>query len=146
VSAVSAEENKRLIRRYFEAIDDNRTSDWGILDVYIADGFLAHNPPFPGVRLDRQGMKEAAEIFRVATPGRHEITMQVAEGDLVVSRIVGRGIHAGELLGVPPTNRNVETEGIAIHRVRDGKIVEYWSVTDVMRVLQQVGALPEASG
>jgi predicted ester cyclase len=24
----------------------------------------------------------------------------------------------------------------------DGKIVEYWSVTDVGRVLQQVGALP----
>ena len=31
--------------------------------------------------------------------------------------------------------------GIAIHRVRDGKIVEYWSVTDIARVLQQVGAL-----
>jgi predicted ester cyclase len=146
VSAVSAEKNKRLIRRYFEAIHDNRTSGWSILAVYIADGFLAHNPPFRGVRLHREGMKEAAEIFRVATPGRHEITMQVAEGDLVVSRIVGRGIHAAELLGLLPTNRNVETEGIAIHRIRDGKIVEYWSVTDVARVLQQVGALQEASG
>jgi predicted ester cyclase len=29
-----------------------------------------------------------------------------------------------------------------IHRVRDGKIVEYWSVTDVVRVLQQLGAMP----
>jgi predicted ester cyclase len=36
----------------------------------------------------------------------------------------------------------VETAGIAIHRVRDGKIAEYWSVTDVARVLQQVGVLP----
>jgi predicted ester cyclase len=87
-------------------------------------------------------MKQAAEIFRQATPGRHEITMQVAEGDLVVSRIVGRGTHAGELLGIPATNREVETDGIAIHRIRDGKIVEYWSVTDVARVLMQVGALP----
>jgi len=26
--------------------------------------------------------------------------------------------------------------------VRNGKIAEYWSVTDVARVLQQVGALP----
>jgi len=31
-----------------------------------------------------------------------------------------------------------------IHRVRDGKIVEYWSVTDVARVLQQVGVVPGA--
>jgi predicted ester cyclase len=56
---------------------------------------------------------------------------------------VGRGVHAGELLGIPATNTEVETEGIAIHRVRDGKIAEYWSVTDVARVLQQVGALPD---
>jgi len=112
---MSIDENKELIRRYIQAIDDNQTSDWSVLDEYIAEDFVAHNPAIPGVSLDREGMKQAAEIFRVATPGRHEIGMQIAE---------------------------VETEGIAIHRVRDGKIVEYWSVTDIARVLQQVGVLP----
>ena len=139
---MSSDGNKDLIRRYIQAIDDNSTSDWSVLDEYVAEDFVAHNPPVPGVSLDREGMKNAAEIFRVATPGRHEIRLQVAEGDLVVSQILGRGVHAGELLGIPATNNEVETEGIAIHRVRDGKIVEYWSVTDVARVLQQVGALP----
>jgi predicted ester cyclase len=139
---VSLEENKELVRRYIEAIDENATSDWSILDDYVAEDFVAHNPAIPGVSLDRGGMKQAAEIFRVATPGRHEIGIQVAEGDLVVSQITGRGVHAGELLGIPATNAEVETEGIAIHRIRDGKIVEYWSVTDIARVLQQVGVLP----
>ena len=139
---MSADENKNLIRRYIEAVDNNHTSDWSILDEYIAEDFVAHDPPIPGVSLDRDGMKQAAEIFRVATPGRHEITMQVAEGDLVVSHIVGRGVHEGELLGIPATNMEVETNGIAIHRVREGKIVEYWSVVDVASVLQQVGVLP----
>jgi predicted ester cyclase len=139
---VSTGENKDLIRRYVDAIDANDSDDWSVLDEFIAEDFVAHNPPIPGVTLDREGMKQAAEIFRVATPGVHEIKMQVAEGDLVVSHIVGRGVHAGELLGIPATNNEVETDGIAIHRVRDGKIVEYWSVTDVARVLQQVGALP----
>lgn len=139
---MSLEENKELVRRYMEAIDENATSDWSILDDYVAEDFVAHNPAIPGVSLDREGMKQAAEIFRVATPGRHEIGMQVAEGDLVVSQITGRGVHAGELLGIPATNAEVETEGIAIHRIRDGKIVEYWSVTDIARVLQQVGVLP----
>ena len=143
---MSAEENKRLIRRYVEAIDDNDSSDWSVLDEFVAEDFVAHNPPIPGVSLDREGMKQAAEIFRVATPGRHEITLQVAEGDLVVSYVVGRGVHAGELLGIPATNKPVETAGIAVHRIRDGKIVEYWSVTDVARVLQQVGALPGPPG
>jgi steroid delta-isomerase-like uncharacterized protein len=144
---MTAEEaNKELIRRYIQAIDDNDSSDWSVLDQFIAEDFVAHNPPIPGVSLDREGMKRAAEIFRQATPGRHEVTLQVAEGDLVVSQIVGRGVHAGELLGIPATNRDVETVGIAIHRVADGKITEYWSVTDVARVLQQVGALPGPPG
>jgi predicted ester cyclase len=140
---MSLEENKDLIRRYMQAIDDNDSSDWSILDDYVAEDFVAHDPPIPGVSLDREGMKQAAETFRVATPGRHEISMQVAEGDLVVSRIAGRGVHEGEILGIPATNKQVETDGIAIHRIRDGKIIEYWVVVDIARVLQQVGMLPE---
>jgi len=137
-----SEQNKRLIRRYLEAIDANESEDWSVIDEYLAEDFVAHNPPLPGVTLDRDGMKQASEMFRLATPGRHEISMQVAEDDLVVSHILGRGVHVGELLGIPATNNPVETEGIAIHRIRNGKIVEFWSVTDVARVLQQVGALP----
>jgi steroid delta-isomerase-like uncharacterized protein len=143
---MSTDDNKDLIGRYIEAVDSNHTSDWSVIDEYLAEDFVAHNPPLPGVSLDRDGMKEAAEIFRVATPGRHEITMQVAEGELVVSRIVGRGTHEGEFLGMPATNREVETDGFVVHRIRDGKIVEYWSVVDVARVLQQVGALPGPGG
>ena len=139
----SLEENKNLIRRYLEAVDANDSGDWNVLDKYISEDFVAHNPPVPGVTLDRDGMKQASEIFRVASPEAwHEIIMQVAEGDLVVSYIRGRGIHKGDLLGIPATNKDIETTGIAIHRVCDGRIVEYWSVVDVAQVLQQVGALP----
>lgn len=142
---MSVEDNKNLIRWYIQAIDENQTGDWGILDEYIAEDFVAHKPLYPGVSLDREGMKQGAEIFRAAAPGaQHEITMQVAEGDLVVSYIVGRGVHEGELLGIPATHKELETAGIVIHRVRDGKIVEYWSVTDVARVLQQLGVVPGA--
>jgi predicted ester cyclase len=143
---MSTDDNKSLIRQYIQAIDENQSRDWSVIDEYIAEDFVAHNPPVPGVSLDREGMKQAAEIFRVGSPGRHEISMQVAEGDLVVSRISGRGKHEGELLGIPATNREVETDGIVIHRVRDGKIVEYWSVVDVARVLQQLGVLPGPPG
>jgi hypothetical protein len=43
---MSPEENKRLIRHYVEAIDQNESSDWSILDEYIAEDFVAHNPQF----------------------------------------------------------------------------------------------------
>jgi predicted ester cyclase len=40
----------------------------------------------------------------------------------------------------------VETDGIVIHRVRDGRIVEYWSVVDTARILAQLGLLPGSPG
>ena len=46
---MSNAENKDLIRRYIQAVDDNGTSDWSVLDDYIAEDFVAHNPPLPGV-------------------------------------------------------------------------------------------------
>jgi predicted ester cyclase len=140
---MSPKENKDLIRRYIEAIDANDSSDWSVLDEFIAADFISHHPPAPGVTLDRDGMKQAAEIFRIGTTGSHEIMMQVAEDEFVVSLIVGRGVHTGELFGIPATNNEIESEGIAIHRVHDGKIVEYWSVVDQARVLRQLGVLPE---
>jgi len=139
---VSLEENKGLIRRYLSAIDANDSDNWDVLDNYIAEEFVANHAPAPGVTLDRAGMKQAAEIFRVAVPGTHEIVMQIAEGDLVVSYIRARGVHTGELFGISPTNKSIEQEGIAIHRVRDGKIVEYWSVVDLAGVLVQLGLMP----
>lgn len=59
---MSTEDNKALIRRYIQAIDDNHSSDWSIIDEFVAEEFVAHNPPLPGVSLDRDGLKQAAEI------------------------------------------------------------------------------------
>lgn len=135
-------DNKALVRRLFVALDTHTDADWSVLDEFVAADFVSHTPQLPGLTPDRAGLKQAAEIFRVATPGTHEILLQVAEDDLVVTHAVGLGVHAGELMGIPASNKPVEAAGIAIHRVRDGKIVEYWGVTDVVRILQQIGALP----
>ena len=54
-------------------------------------GRLRRAQPAASACLARSGrVKQAAEIFRNATPGTHEIPMQVAEGDVVVSYVVGR--------------------------------------------------------
>jgi predicted ester cyclase len=135
-------DNKAVVGRLFAALDANTDPSWAILDELVGEDFVSHTPPLPGLTPDRAGLKQAAEIFRVAVPGTHEILMQVAEDDLVVTHAVGRGVHAGELLGIPASNRPVEAAGIAIYRVRDGKVVEYWGLTDVARILQQIGALP----
>ena len=51
-------------------------------------------------------------------------------------------MHSGEFLGIPPTGKEVRMSGIAIHRVKDGKMVEHWAMVDGMSLLQQLGAIP----
>jgi predicted ester cyclase len=67
----------------------------------------------------------------------------IAEGDRVMVRWSSRGIHQGELAGLPPTYKQVTNSGINIFRVADGKIAEVWDIMDRMWVWQQRGVLPE---
>jgi predicted ester cyclase len=66
----------------------------------------------------------------------------VAEGDRVAERWTGRGVHRGELMGIPPTGRRVEAPGSVFYLIVDGKIEELWGQLDMMSVMQQLGAIP----
>jgi steroid delta-isomerase-like uncharacterized protein len=70
----------------------------------------------------------------------------IAEGDKVVARWRAEGTHTGSFQGVPPTGRRASITGITIFRLRDGKIVEEWGESDMLGLLQQVGALPGPAG
>jgi predicted ester cyclase len=70
------------------------------------------------------------------------IDAQFADGDYVTTRFTAHGTHDGELLGTPPTGRDVEISGITISRCSNGRIAEEWELVDALGVLQQVGALP----
>lgn len=106
-----SEENKALVRRYLEAIDNNDADDWKVLDEFLALDFVSHGGLPPGFTPDREGVKQAAEVFRQATPGRHVVVDQIAEADRVVTRIRGYGRHIGDHLGVPASGNDVEVEG-----------------------------------
>ena len=65
----------------------------------------------------------------------------VAEGDRVVARCSVRGKHTGESLGFAATNAPIQFEGIAIVRIKDGKIVEAWNQFDFLEMNKQLGVL-----
>jgi steroid delta-isomerase-like uncharacterized protein len=70
----------------------------------------------------------------------------VAEGDKVVVRYTIRGTHTGDMMGVPPTGKSGEIAGITMLRLEDGKIVEEFSLADMMTLYQQLGLVPETAG
>jgi len=62
--------------------------------------------------------------------------------DVVANRVTWRGVHSGNLAGVPATGRPIELRGINMFRVRDGRVVEQWAQLDMLGLLQQIGAIP----
>src|SRR4051794_9088755 len=127
--AVDAAENKALIRRFYAEIDAGNID---AMDALVAEDYVDHNPPpFPGLPAGREGLKQAFRIFWEATPGRHEIEDQIAEGDKVVTRLTAYGRHERDLPGpLPATGAEIRETAVAIHRITAGRIVEHWSDRD----------------
>ena len=42
-------------------------------------------------------------------------------------------------MGIAPTGKSVEFSAVSIFRFADGKVVERWSITDNLFLLQQLG-------
>ena len=137
---MSAMENKALIRRYFEAIDQPKAKP-DILDEFLDPDIVAHDP-VPGFSGDLEGLKKLFSMFQTSTPGYHTVDDLIAEGDKVAARVTGYGTHEGELLGIPRTGKEIRMSGLVIWRIRNGKIVETWVQNDTMGLLQQLGVLP----
>jgi steroid delta-isomerase-like uncharacterized protein len=66
----------------------------------------------------------------------------IAEENKVVIRYTFTGTHRGELMGIPPTGKQVVIAGIDIYRIASGKIVECWVSMDDLGFLQQLGVVP----
>ena len=133
-----SEENKALARRSWELLDDP-----GILEEVYAPDLVWHEPD-----RDIRGSEEARRFlgaYKTAFPDLHATVEDViAEGDKVVTRWTVRGTHRGETEEFgPPTDRQLEIEGITVHRIEDGKIAEEWERYDNLGALQQLGLAPQ---
>jgi predicted ester cyclase len=92
---------------------------------------------------DVEGAKKHVRAVRTTYPDLHvTVVAQIAEDDLVATRIVARGTHLGAFLGIEPTNKPICIEGVNINRIKDWKIVEHWGAANTLEALVGIGALP----
>lgn len=137
--ASQQEENKALVRRYFEAID---TGDAACIEAFLAPDYVEHAPPHPGlppgIEGARVGFQRSLDAF---TNFEHVIEDQIAEGDRVVTRVTASGDHIGPYHGIPASGRRVSIDGIAIHRIANGLIAEHWGKIDLASLMRQMGAI-----
>jgi steroid delta-isomerase-like uncharacterized protein len=138
---MSAEENKDLARRSWEEMVSQRNPD--LIEEFYPPNLVWHEPD-----QDIRGYEQARQFVSTFLEAFPDINITVedviAEGDQAVTRYTIRGTHRGETEEFgPPTGRQMELEGITIHRIEDGKIVEEWERYDNLSAMQQLGLVPE---
>jgi steroid delta-isomerase-like uncharacterized protein len=135
-----SEENKDLAQRSWDIVNQ-RNPD--LIEEFYPPDFVWHEPD-QDLRGYEQAKQFVSTFFKALPDINISIDDVIAEGDKVVTRYTIRGTHQGETEEFgPPTGRQMELEGITIHRIEDGKIVEEWERYDNLSVLQQLGLVSE---
>ena len=136
-----SEENKAIARRLYDELASQ--GNLSLADEVVAEDFVDHNPPGPGILPGREGLKQVFATFRSAFPDlRVRVEDQIAEGDKVVSRLTVSGTNQGEFMGMPATGKSASIGVVDILRFEGGKIAERWGEADFMGMMQQLGHAP----
>ncbi len=139
---MSTEENKAIVRRYWEEAWNK--GNLAVVDELVAADFDGHpQPSDPDFGRGPEGVKRLVGMYRAAFPDvQMTIEDMLAERDRVLVRWTGRGTHTGELMGIPATGKSATVTGMFLSRIADGKIVEGWGNFDALGMLQQLGVVP----
>ena len=140
--ATQTEELVQKIYTVFNSHDLDKLDD--LFDPNYED--YSAGVPFP-TPFNLQTLKGLIQMYITAFPdGKWTVTDFVAEGFEDGQKAAWRdhftGTNTGEFMGMPPTGRTVEAEGMSIGEVRNGKACRHWSVFDNMGLMQQLGIIP----
>jgi steroid delta-isomerase-like uncharacterized protein len=140
----ASDANKALLQRFYDEVINGRNLD--LIDELLADNFVEHEE-FPGIPPTRDGVKQTFAMFYSAFPDIHfRVDAMVAEGDVVAARVTVTGTHEGEFMGIPATGRSVEVDAMDFVSFRDGRGTAHWGLSDMVSLLQQLGAMPPPGG
>lgn len=136
-----SEENIAISRRVFEEVWSG--GDMDVADETATEDFVDHDPL--GGERDLAAVKEAIAGYRAAFPDLEITILDIfAAGDKVVIRWQADGTFENEFMGFEPTGEKGEpVEGISIDRFEDGRIAESWGQWNVLRFMQNIGAIPD---
>jgi len=137
---MSAEHLKAAAQNFIEKGLNQK--DLSAFEAYFNSELTDHALP-PGLPSGLEGRKMFGSALLAAFPNLHvEVEDLVTDGGKVVTRYSVHGTHKGELMGIPPTGRQVSIGGIAIDRFENGRSIEHWEYYDPMGMMQQLGVIP----
>jgi steroid delta-isomerase-like uncharacterized protein len=131
------EQNKDLVKRMYEAWEK------GDLEAYkevVAPEYVWYLPSISTEPKSREETIEFGKMLPIAFPDfSYSIEELIAVEDRVISLFIFRGTHEGEFMGIPATGNKIESSGVMISRIENGKIVEDKEELDQLGMMMQLG-------
>jgi steroid delta-isomerase-like uncharacterized protein len=134
-------ENKSIVRRLYEEVWNARKLD--VVDELISPSHALHDPNVSGSQMGPDAYKQQVALRITAFPDlRFAIEDTVSEEDKLAVFWVISGTHKGDYEGIPPTHKKISAEGITIHHIANGKILDSYVSWDALGLLRQLGHAP----
>ncbi len=131
-------ENEGIVRRLYEEVWNKHRFE--LLDELMSPSHALQAPNISGSSIGPEAYKRNVLLFHKAYPDLHwTIDDTIADKDKVVACWTISGTHGGDYMGIPATNKKVSVEGITIHHITDGKIMDSYSNWDVQSMMKQLG-------
>jgi predicted ester cyclase len=130
-----SEENKMKVRQFYAEV--LQKGNFALLQDLMAPGFVDHQPA-PGQGPGPAGVQQFVTALRSGVSNL-QVTVEhmIAEGDLVAAHVTFRGKHTGDLMGLPPSGKDVVMRVSDLVRIENGKAAERWGVEDMSGLMPQ---------
>lgn len=91
----------------------------------------------------QEGPEAGIAVIEMYTNAFPDLSMEIKHmnvaGNTVITEFIARGTHKGELMGISPTNRQVNVPVCTISEFLDGKVYSEREYFDTMYMMQQLG-------
>ena len=130
------EQNKALYLRWLE---EDAKGKYEILEEVCAPDYKYYYPSNANPITFEEYLQEWKMTKNAFPDLKYTIDDIIAKDDKVVSRLIIRGTHTEELMGMQPTGKEFEYSYIEIIRFSEGRAVEGWGEGDMLGLMQQLG-------
>ncbi len=132
--------NKELVKKFYQEVWNERKAQ--CVEKYLSPSHALVDPNATDTKTGPEAYKEVLTRFmRAFSNLKFEVQEMVGEKDKVVASWAITGVHTGEYNGLPATNKKITVEGISIHQIADGKIMDTYSVWDTLGLMKKVGGV-----
>jgi steroid delta-isomerase-like uncharacterized protein len=139
---MSVQEHEDTIRRWIAAWNAQDLDGAGQL---LSPDFVRHDANLPEVAGPAAQRDFLRGLFSAFPDIQVKVHQLITQDDTVAARLVVRGTHRAEFLGVPATGRKITIQSVDVFRLHHAKIAEQWVLMDALSVMQQLGAIPSAT-